>query len=346
VLLRTLQPRLLALVAFVTAGLTLVVVGCGTEPPPGWQWWTGADTAAVKSELTAWRARFDANRALVDSVALNLSFGLTSTDSASTTGATLYKFAHLVSFQPAPAESGHADSLHFGVAVDTIAMTDTFCQVDYWDTLASTHVRFTYDSLWAVTFRPDTQPDSSIIWRVVSSDKSGFAARETTKSFDWRARRVVFMPKDSGRAAYAVARVSGFASFVPSALDAPGISSVVFTRPGHVDTFFYSVRLDGRGLYNLKPLDSLYTVQAGERVDVVVNTSTPADTTVDLNRFFLSGSGAKLDITVAARQGAGSFSFADTGLASVYVEVVPRSSLAYKDAAHKSTIWAIPVRVR
>jgi hypothetical protein len=325
----------------------LAVVGCGTEPPPDWQWWRSADTTGVRTELANWRGFFNANKALLNSVDVSLSVGLSAADSASTTGTTLYKFAHLISVQPAPAESGHADELHFGVAVDTIAMTDTFCQVGYRDTLDSTTARFRYDSLWVVTFRPDTQPDSSVVWRVMSSDLVGFAsAQETAKTFDWSARRVVFLPKDSGAASYHVRRVTGFASFVPSSQDAPSIANVVLSRPGRVDTLFYSPRLDGRGLYNLRSIDSLYEIQPGELVDVTVNTSTPADTSVDRNRFFLSAGGTKVDITSGPRQGIGSFSLTDTGCQSVYLEVVPLSSLLYKDATYMSTIWAIPVRVR
>jgi hypothetical protein len=289
----------------------------------------------------------NANKALSNTVGVNLSVGLSAADSASTTGATLYKFAHLISVQSSPVESIHADELLFGVAVDTIAMTDTFCQVDYWDSLKTDSCRFAYDSLWVVTFHPDTQPDSTVIWRVTSSDLVGYdSVQEAVKVFDWAARQVVWLPKDSGRASYHVRRVTGFATFVPSSLDAPSIANVVLSRPGHVDTLFYSPRLDGRGLYNLRPIDSLYEIRPGERVDVTVNAGTPVDTTVDRNRFFLSAGGTKVDITSGAKQGTGSFSLADTGYQSVYLEVVPRSSLLYKDATHMSTIWAIPVRVR
>jgi hypothetical protein len=332
---------LLALAALVA------IVGCGTEPPADWQWWRSADSVGVRTELAGWRGPLDGNRALSDPVTLNLSLGLSAADSTSTTGLTLHKFAHLISVRPEQAESVHADEYHFGVAVDTIAMTDTFCQVDYWDSLIAAGCRFSYDSLWAVTFSPDTQPDSTVVWRVTSSDLVGFAtAQETVKTFDWAARRVVFLPKDSGSATYHLRRLTGFAAFTPSSQDAPSITTIVLSRPGRVDTFFYSPRTDGRGLYNLRSIDSLYEVQSGEQVDVTVNTGTPTDTTVDRNRFFLSAGSARTDITSGALRGSGSFSLTDTGYQNVYVEVVPLSSLAYKDAAHISTIWALPVRVR
>jgi len=325
----------------------LAIIGCGTEPPADWQWWRSADTAGVRTELASWRGPLDGNRALSNPVVLNLSVGLSAADSTSTTGLALYKFAHLLSVRPEPAESVHADEYHFGVAVDTIAMVDTFCQVDYWDSLPAVRYRFSYDSLWAVTFRPDTQPDTTVIWRMASSQLVGDSIpRETTKTFDWAARRVVFMPKDSGAPTYHLRRLTGFAAFVPSSQDAPSITTIVLSRPGRVDTFFYSPRTDGRGLYNLRSIDSLYEVQSGDQVDVTINTSTPVDTTADRNRFFLSAGTARSDITTGALRGAGSFSFIDTGYQNVYVEVVPLSSLAYKDAAHVSATWAITVRVR
>lgn len=324
----------------------LAIVGCGTEPPADWQWWRSADTLGVQAELAGWRGQFDAVRAWSRPVGLELSVGLSAADSTSTTGLTLYKFAHLIAVRPEPAESVHGEDYHFGVAVDTIAMTDTFCQVDCRDSLLVGY-RFTYDSLWTVTFYPDTQPDTTVLWRVMSSDLAGFATpQETVKAFDWAARRVVFLPKDSGAATYHLRRLTGFAAFSPSSQDAPSVTTVVLSRPGRVDTFFYSPRTDGRGLYNLRSIDSLYEVQSGEPVEVTVTTSTPSDTTVDQNRFFLLAGSARTDITSGALRGAGSFSLADTGYQSIYVEVVPLSSLAYRDAAHFSTTWAIPVWVR
>jgi hypothetical protein len=327
--------------------LLAILSGCGAEPPADWQWWTSADTAAVRDELARWRPFLDANQALVLPTELNLVTGLSASDSQSVTGDTRYKFAHLISIQPVPAESGHADEFQFGVAVDTIEMKDTFCQVGYRDTLARTTIKFRFDSLWAVSFHPETLPDSTVVWRVTAAEKLGFdVPRETTKTFDWQTRRVVFLPKDSGVAAYKVQKVTGFAAFVPGSADAPGIANVVLARPGRVDTLFYAPRSDGRGLYNLHGLDKLVEISPGEVVEVAVNTSTPADTTVDRNRFLLSAGDSKTDITAGARQGAGSFSLADTGLQNVYVEVIPQSSLLYKDAAHVSTVWAIPLRVR
>ena len=83
-------------------------------------------------------------------------------------------------------------------------------------TLAAGWVHFSYDSLWVVTFRPDTQPDSTVRWRPQTIDKLGYdVPQDTAKTFDWATRRVVFLPKsDSG---YRITKLTGFASFVPSA---------------------------------------------------------------------------------------------------------------------------------
>jgi hypothetical protein len=333
-------------VALASAAL-LVIVGCGTAPPADWQWWRSADTAGVRAELAGWRGPLDGNQAFLYPVTLNLSLKLLAADSTSTTGLTIHKFAHLIAVRPEPAESVRADEYRFGVAVDTIAMVDTFCQVDYWDSLLAAGYRFTYDSLWEVTFRPDTQPDNTVLWRVDSSGLVGYATpQETIKTFDWSARRVVFLSKDSGAATYHLRRMSGFAAVSPGPQDAPSVTTVVMSRPGRVDTFFYLPRTDGRGLYNLRSVDSVCEVQAGDPIDVEVVASTPVDTTLDRNRFFLQAGASRTDITVGALRGSGSFTLADPGYQNVFIEVVPLSSLGYKDAAHVSTTWAVPVLVR
>ncbi|MBM3322050.1 hypothetical protein FJY69_00985 [candidate division WOR-3 bacterium] len=328
----------------------LLVAGCGTDAPADWQWWTAADSAAVRDTLAAWRGTLDAHEALSDTLRLNLSVRLTAADSTSASGDPLYKFARLLAVWSVPAESGHADEYRFGVTVDTMVlqgrpMTDTFCQVAYRDTLARTRTYFLYDSLWVVSFFPETLPDTSVVYRVAGVERRGFATSQTSsKTHDWAARREVFLPKDSA-GPYRVEKLTGFAVSVPTAQDAPGISRVVLNRPGQSDTFFYSPRRDGRGLYNLRPLDRLYTVHQDEQVDLVVTTSTPADTNVDRNRFFVGIEGRKLDITAGARQGAVTFAFSEPGYQHVYLQVLPLSNLFYRDAAFTGTTWALPVRV-
>ncbi len=333
---------------FVT--LCLLMTHCGTEAPADWQWWSEVDSAAVRDTLAAWRGILDAYQALSDTLRLNLSVRLTAADSTSPNGAPLYKFAHLLAVWSVPAESGYALDYRFGVAVDTMVlqgrpMRDTFCQVACRDTLARTKTYFLYDSLWVVSFAPETLPDTSVVYRVVGTERRGFSTPETTaKTHDWAARREVFLPKDSA-GPYRVEKMTGFGVFVPAAQDAPSISRVVLNRPGQSDTFFYSPRRDGRGLYNLRSIDTLYTIHQDEQVDLVVTTSTPSDTNVDRNRFFLGIEGRKTDITAGARRGAATFRFSSTGCQHVYVQVLPMSNVLYRDAPFTSATWALPIRV-
>jgi len=335
-----------------TGTVLLFLSGCGTEPPADWVWWTSTDTQAVRTELAGWRQVFDASRTFSDTLRLNLSARLSAADSTSTTGDALYKFAHLIAVWTAPAESGHADEFRFGVTVDTMAlhgesMDDTFCQVGYRDTLAGTKACFLYDSLWVVAYRPETLPDSSVIYRVAGSGMRGYETPQlASKTYDWAARREVFVHKLDSVTTYRVKKVSGFAAFVPNSQDAPGIDRLVLSMPGRADTFFYSPRTDGRGLYNLKPVDSLYTVQQGDPVSFLVTTSTPADTSTDKNRFFVGLGGTRWEITAGARSGTTTIAFADTGYQHIYVEVMPLSNLLYRDRNYKSTTWALPVWVK
>jgi hypothetical protein len=338
--------------AAVAGTVFLFLSGCGTEPPADWVWWTSADTQAVRTELAGWRQVFDANRTFTDTLRLNLSTRLSAADSTSTTGDALYKFAHLIAVWTVPAESGHADEFRFGVTVDTMAlhgepMDDTFCQVAYRDTLARTKAYFLYDSLWVVAYRPDTLPDSSVVYHVAGSGVRGYEIPQlAAKTHDWAARREVFLHKFDSIATYKVKKVSGFAAFVPSSQDAPGIDRLVLSQPGRADTFFYSPDTFGHGLYNLKPLDLLYTVQQDDPINLLVTTSTPIDTNTDKNRFFVGLGGARWEISAGARSGTTTIAFADTGYQHIYVEVMPLSNLLYRDRGYKSTIWALPVRVK
>ncbi|MEO0081105.1 MAG: hypothetical protein ABIL25_02285 [candidate division WOR-3 bacterium] len=333
--------------------LVVFVAGCGTEPPPRWPWWTAQDSAAVRLELGRWKDVFSANHAMRGGLEYVWRSRLSSKDSTSTTGDTLYKFARLLSFSLEPTDSGHADVYQFGVTVDTLALKDTFCEVTYYDSMAACRAVFGYDSLWVVGFRPDTQisgtpPETTIIFRPSYTELRGFEQPViATKGFAWKAMRKLFLARDTmpDTLYYELRKATGFAVYAPSATDAPSISRVIFSRPGRVDTVFYSPRLDGRGLYNLKSLNSLYTVRPGEEVTVSVVTTTPPDTTTEKNRFLLYTAGKVADITASARNGQGVFSFADTGYHHVYIKVVPLSNLLYPEADYVETVWAIPVRV-
>lgn len=342
------KPALL----FALGGLVLgLFLGCGAEPPAPWPWWTADDSASVRAAIAEWAEVMDASGFLEGSADGGWQTGLTGQDSTSETGDTLYKFANLLSFGFGPGELTHRDEYQFGVTVDTIALTDTFCEVGYRDSMVLCKAEFRYDSLWVVGFRPDTTidtttspPETTVVWLVSQTELRGYSEPQlAVKDFDWRSLRKLFLPRSGG--AYALSKATGFAVYVPGSEDAPSINRVIFSRPGRVDTIFYSPRNDNRGLYNLRPLDSLYTIEAGEQLDISVSTTTPADTTVDKNRFFLGVDGERWDITANARLGTGTFSLGETGTRHVYVEAVPVSNLFYPGADYVGTVWAIPVRV-
>lgn len=340
-------------VLFVALGVLILAVlpGCGTEPPPPWPWWTAEDSASVRAAIEGWAGTFDATGFLVGDIDDGWQAGLTGADSASETGDTLRKFARLLTIGGEAGTIGHRDIYQFGVTVDTIALTDTFCEVSYRDSATSSLARFGYDSLWVVAFRPDTTidtmvapPETTIIWLVSRTELRGFPEpQQAEKSLSWSSMRKLFLPRIEGE--YELAKTTGFAVYVPGSEDAPSISRVIFSRPGRVDTVFYAPRNDNRGLYNLRPLDSLYTIEAGEQVEISVATSTPADTVTDKNRFLLGAAGLRRDITANARLGAGSFSFIETGIHHVYVEAAPVSNLLYPGTDYVGTVWAVPVRV-
>ncbi len=122
---------------------------------------------------------------------------------------------------------------------------------------------------------------------------------------------------------------------------------MILSKPGRVDTIFSSPLRDGRGLTNLRWLDSLYQVRAEEEITVRVITSTPQDTIADKNRFFLTVAGNKTDITQTALQGEGvvRFTASDTGYQHIYVEAIPYLNLLYPLSSYTGTLWAIPVKV-
>ncbi len=342
--------------AFCTLTFALVLVaGCGTESPPRWPWWAAEDSAAVAEELGRWRDVFNANHALEGKPASGWTNMLTYQDSTSETGDTLYKFAHLLSVSVAPTDSGHADEYQFGVTVDTVAMKDTFCEVAYRDSMGSCVAHFEYDSLWVVGFRPDTTidtmvtpPETTIVQKVSYTEVRGFGtSQQAAKDFSWSAMRKLFLQRDTlpDTFYYELTKATGFAVYIPEAEEAPSISRVILSKPARVDTFFYSPRKDGRGIYNLWPMDELYTLEPGEEIGVAVTTTTPTDTTMDKNLFFVGIEGTKTEITANARRGEGAISFENAGYHHIYVEVLPLSNVLYPDASYAGAIWAIPVRV-
>jgi hypothetical protein len=331
----------------------LLLAGCGAEAPADWQWWTSADTAAVRAELARWHGALDARRVLDDTFRLGLVLPLTFADSSSPTGETLYKFRRLFDVWTDADTGGHSEGLLFSRANDTVAMTDTFCQVDYCDTVLQTRLHFRYDSLWVVGYRPDTTvdttrtpPETTVVFVASSTELRGFAAPKTgSKSFGWTARRLLHLGKTDSVTEYTLGRMTGCAMLVPTAADAPSITWVTLAQPGRIDTFFYTAREapDTRGIYNFHPLDSLYTVGQNEEFDVAFVTG--GDSSAERERFFVTVNGRRTDVTTSSKSGAGTFSIADTGHQHVWVQAVSLSGISTTASQYKSASWAIPVRV-
>ncbi|MEO0079094.1 MAG: hypothetical protein ABIK44_00230 [candidate division WOR-3 bacterium] len=335
-------------------------MSCGTEPPPPWPWWTSEDSVAVRAELAKWEPVMTTAYRFADTFRLGISSKLAYQDSSSKTGDTLYKFAHVLRAWVEPWGSVHDstyDIYQFGVTVDTVSMNDTFCEVAYRDSMSDCRVTFEFDSLWVVGYRPDTTidttrtpPETTIVYRVTWTEKRGFANPVTaTKTYSWSAMRKLFLRLDttSQKRSYRLCKTTGVAISTPTSEQAPAITRLIMSKPGADDTFFYAPRADGRGLYNLRPLDSLYTLHTNEAVTVTVITKTPDDTTAEKNRFFLTLLGTKSDITTNAKTGQAQVAFgpADTGYHHIYIEVLPSSNLLYPNADYLSTVWALPVRV-
>ncbi|MCL6465663.1 MAG: hypothetical protein K6T77_02765 [candidate division WOR-3 bacterium] len=338
--------------------LSIIVFSeCGRTSSPRWPWWTADDSIAVKNALEPWRGLLNFFYAVEDSYRLDVRVGLTYQDSSSRTGDTIYKIAHLIRAWVEPTDSVHIDFYQFGVTADTVNMTDTFCQVIYRDSMSNCRLYLEFDTIWVVGFRPDTiidttktPPETTIVHRVSYVEKRGFPATQFgVKDYGWAANRWVFLRRDTipDTLYYYIVKVSGAYASIPTTEEAPQISRVILSKPGRVDTIYFAPRQNGKGLTNLKHLDSLYQVRVNEEIQVTVVTSTPQDTIADKNRFFLTVSGRKQDITVGAQRGSGVFSFSagDTGYQHVYIEVLPYSNLFYPGAYYKGSAWAIPVQV-
>jgi hypothetical protein len=341
--------------------IILFLVQCGRVPPPKWPWWTNSDSTAVRQELEKWHTYLNPAPVWDDTILVNLLIGLNYSDSSSRTGDTIYKIAHLTRIWVNPGQSARNDTTldiyQFGVTVDTLVMDDTFCQVIYRDSFSSARLYMEFDSLWVVGFQPDTiidttksPPETTIVQRVNYTEKRGFPQQQQAfKEFSWSVNRWLFLHRDTmpDTCYYSLIKISGAYARIPNAEASPQISMVILSKPGRVDTIYFSPRIDGKGLTNLKPLDSIYTIRAGEDISILITTSTPSDTVADRNRFFVTVKGRTTDVTISARSGNGNIRFgnADTGYQHIYLKVLPNSNIFYPNSDFTGTVWAIPVRV-
>ena len=353
-------------ILFVGVMFIMLLSSCSTESPPLWPWWTKADSTAVEQELALWRDTLNGFHSIVGQnntvlqYPIDLLNPLVKTDTMSTNGDSVVKIAHIKGFSNVIVDGLHLDELLFGVKNDTLLPHDTFCYVTYQDSTRNCIGVLRYDSLWTIKFYPVTTvdttvtpPETIITYHVASITKTGFATtreeQDTIQHFT--IMRKLELKKDSTTTAYHLKSLTGFGTYIPNTTDAPIISYVILTKPnGLVDTIRYSPLTDGRGIYNLKHKDSLYSVAINEAIGVRVVTSTPSDTLTDRNYFFLSCGipyvASKYNITTSAKMGSGQAIFAQAGLGQIYIEVIPASTLFYPYRQWKSSAWAIPIRVK
>lgn len=354
---------------FLSVGIIFVIMlaSCGNEAPPAWPWWTNADSTAVKQELTAWRDTFNNYHFLVGQNNAHLTYSMdvnvpiVGTDTLSRTGDSVVKIAHFLGSYATLGDSIHIDDLLFGRKNDSTQTKDTFCFVTYKDTSQNCIGILLFDSLWTIKFYPDTTVettatptdttvDTTITYRVNSINKTGFSStNEEQNTYHFTAMRKLELKKDSAATIYRMKYWTGFGMYVPNSTTAPAITNIIMTGAGRCDTFYYGARLDHKGIYNLKSMDSTYTVSVGESITVNVSTSTPTDTLSDWNYFFISDGSpyvsTKRNITSGRKIGTGGLKFTHSGLNHLYIEVIPASTLFYPYAPWTSTTWAIPIRV-
>lgn len=328
----------------------LLFLSCGREAPPLWPWWTKEDSLAVQQELAKWKSVLTQTLFVYGVKTIPTLSRVHRKDSTSITGDSLQKIQHITSVKDSLIQSFHSDSFQFGVTTDTVALTDTFCEVTFKDSLALFGL-INYDTLWMLKYQQDTiidttkvPPETSYVWLLDTLEKRPKIG-DVGKYYSASAMRKLHFKKVSSE--YKLNRLTGFAVFIPEPDSAPKIQYVAFSKPGKTDTFYYAPRKDLKGLYNLRHIDSLYTLKKDEPIEVTVSTTTPEDTAIDRNFFFLQiMGGAKTNISTSdPKSGTGTVRFPDTGIKHLNIEVVPASALYYPKTVYKATIWAIPVKV-
>ncbi len=339
---------------------SLLTTNCGREAPAPWPWWTSSDSTAVNDTLKNWRSILNGhnfiqgqNNQLIN-YPLQVLVPLTSADTISRNGITLLKIGNLVNFYNQLQDSVHLADLLFGVKNDTIHRIDTFCFVTYKDTTENCLAGLKYNHLWVVQFYV-SGIDSSIspwdtTWRVSSITDSVFTDTQAFNiQYHYTTMRKMELKKDTISKSYCVNNLTGYTLYIPNSTDAPAISNVVLSKLTGVDTFFSGARMDKKGIYNPKSLDSLYTIAKNESITVKITASTPTDTTTDRNYFFVSCGTPyitnKINITSTPNLGLGKVAFTSTGIHHLYIEVIPASALFYPNASRKATVWTIPIRV-
>lgn len=344
----------------VTIGIVIIVMisSCGREAPAPWPWWTSQDSSSVKLVLAQWSSTLNGFNFIRGQNNMQINYPLQSSvplihsDTISRNGLPLVKIANFLGFYNALQDSVYVTDLLFGVKNDTIARTDTFCFVTSKDSCENCLAYLRFNRLWVVKFQI-AGIDSSIVpwdttWRVSSITDSILPDTQAlSNQYGLTVMRKMELKKESFE--YLMKSITGFTRYIPNSTDAPAISNVVLSRLNRVDTFYSGARMDKKGIYNPRLLDSLYTVAKDESITVKITTSTPSDTATDRNYFFVSCGmpyvTSKQNVSVSHKLGMGKIAFSTAGINHLYIEVIPASALFYPYRQWKSTTWAIPIRV-
>jgi hypothetical protein len=329
----------------------LLMLGCHDNTPPPWPWWTKQDQDSVAKELTAWRDSISTRFFIENGIqGLADSTTIISRDSVSATRDTLaIKVRRLLGFGLKADDATRHDSLMFGVTVDSLTTDticgDTFCHVIAIDSSATGFCMTSYNEYWLLRYKPDTSvvgPETTITYKLISQQLVA-ADTQAQKPAPWKATRYLYLRKDG--ADYSLTRMSGFSLYAPNTTNAPALRYIALTYQGMTDTFLLSARANRKGIYNLRHKDSLYTVQTGEPLTVLVKTDKPK---LKGDMFYFI---ARIDTlrTILGKDTLGAtrnVSFSSPGIKHLVIEVIPQSNIFYPASDFTATIWSLPILVK
>ncbi|MCX7757809.1 MAG: hypothetical protein N2166_05825 [candidate division WOR-3 bacterium] len=333
----------------------LVSVSCERESFMRWPWETREDSLAVNEVLTIWRDSINGLKVInAPSYPLNISIPLVPSDTARRTTPidSLIKIAKFRDFRYVITERPRFTEYIFGRKNDSIETRDTFCYVTYQDS-ADCIAIVGVDSVWRIRFTPDTAidttvtpPETTISYYVTSISKNYYSAREAEWHFGYKARRYLELRKENGAPRYYMRYLTGFGTYLPDNSLAPTISNIILKKiSGETDTFRYRPTHNRRGIMNLFKLDSLYTVNQGDSVELKITLS-GSDSYLVYISWGRSQLTSKYFLPVSNNVATKKISFSELGLNHLYIEVLGLSGLAYPTRAFwPKTVWALPVRV-
>lgn len=342
---------------FITFPIGIIIIillsSCGTEPPASHIWWSRADSLAVDSILSQWRDTINGYNVIRNqSYNLDISVPLVLSDTAPRTTyiSQIKKIARFRGLKYSITERPLITQYTFGRKNDSIQTKDTFCYVAYRDS-SNSIITLQFDSIWTINFYPDTliiPPAETIItYRVLNYTKTYHSPLEQENSCIFQTRRYLELKKENNVLNYQYKYMSGFGSYLPDNASAPVISNFIITKTtGQRDTFRYSPRANRKGLLNLLDKDSLYSINVNEPVTLQISLTA----STDQNFVFISQASpfvtTKQYLPITNNVATANISFNQIGLNHLFIEAIPASALFYPNAQWKTTIWALPVRIK